>query len=138
MTSKILPVLAIIGALALTGCTGPGPSASPSPEKKELGEVSTVSELRDGLVKAGFPCETWDQTDVVIGAAQSGTCSKGTVLSTFTSADAAQKSADKTKALVGELIDLSLLVGPNWIINDPRAEAMQKELGGVVVSTKAK
>jgi hypothetical protein len=108
--------------------------ASPSPTLVDLGEVGTVSDLRDAAVAAGYACPSWEQDNVVAAAAESGHCSDGDVFSVYTSESARDEVVSFMKGMATKEIPLSLLVGPNWIINSEDASALESALGGVVVS----
>lgn len=120
-----LPILILVAsAVALHGC-GPDPSG---------GSYNDVEALRDAFVKAGGECEEWEQTDKVLGAAQSGECGMNTVLSTYLTHDAVQDRIAETKdSIFGEMGD-DWLTGENWIINGGDIDELQKKMGGQVVS----
>lgn len=116
----------IAATLALTGC-GPDESG---------GSYNDVEALRDAFVKAGGNCDEWDQTNKVLGAAQSGECGMDTVLSTYLNHDAVQdRIADTKDSIFGAMGD-DWLTGENWIINGENIEELQRKLGGQVVSFK--
>lgn len=105
---------------------------------RDLGSVSSVTELRDALVEAGYDCPNWDQSNVVDLAAESGSCSDADVLSTFASPANLQDQLDTSRGMDQMSIDAGLepdpsLVGPNWIFRSPDAGAYADELGGTVV-----
>jgi len=138
-------VVAFLGVLGVAGCSGggspEGASSAPatsaasltpttSPTQAPRATFGTVTELRDALVAAGYPCPAWEQTDVVSAAAQSGSCSDADVLSVYVGTE----GRDVVVATLKELGGASLLVGDNWILNSPDAPALQAKMGGVVVT----
>jgi hypothetical protein len=103
---------------------------------------SSVVDLRDAAVDAGYECRRWKQTNDVTLAAESGTCSAASVLSTYASDGDLQQQLDVDKEMADLLTDSGIettpaLVGPNWILKDPRAADLQDALGGVVVGAKS-
>lgn len=111
-------------ALVATGCTT-------APERDA--RYSSVEALRDAFVNAGGECPDWDQANQVTLAAESGVCSETSVLSIYlTQADRDELVANY-KAF--GFIEGTLLVGDNWVINDPNAKELSKRLGGTLVST---
>jgi hypothetical protein len=115
------------------------PAATPTPTASELGTVSSVTEVRDALVDAGYVCSNWDQSNVVDLAAESGSCDDDSVLSTYASAGDLQAQLDSNrdmdKLFEENGVELTPnLVGPNWIVNAPGADKYADALGGTVVS----
>lgn len=137
--------IASVALVLLSACGGSGePSvsgkttAAAEPTREDLGSVSSVTELRDALVAAGYECPNWDQSNVVDLAAESGSCSDSDVLSTFASPGNLQDQLDTSRGMDQMSIDAGLkpdpsLVGPNWIFRSPDAGAYADELGGTVV-----
>lgn len=139
----------LLGVAVLAGCTGgdqsspsvevsssrvetPTPTPTPSPSLPM--RFDDVVALRDAAVKAGLPCPSWEQRNLVKLAASSGTCSDQDVLSVYLSEDAVQQSVDVLKTLG----PVHLLVGPNWIINhsdELTLHVLKVELGGMIVVT---
>ncbi|MGA6128854.1 MULTISPECIES: hypothetical protein [unclassified Microbacterium] len=114
----------LIGTTA--GCSAQ--SAQPQEtEQQELGRISTIDELKDAFIDAGGVCN-WKQTDVVTDATASGECSDQTVLMLFANTD--EKDELVSFLSEGTISEPTLLVGENWVINSPEAEAMQETLGG--------
>lgn len=130
-------VVAAAVALLMTGCaagTDTTDSAAPevAPEPKYPATYRSVEELRDSFVEAGGACPDWVQENLIVAAAESGTCSTTNVLSVYTS----QESKDEAVSTLKEIAisDLNLLVGENWVINDPVVASLDPELGGTLVS----
>ncbi len=98
------------------------------------GAYNTIDELRDAFVEAGGSCPSWEQTNEVVPALQSGNCSLTTVLSLYGSTDAASSAALSLKnLLLSYELEVHLLLGPNWIINSPEVELIHSEMGGMLV-----
>lgn len=95
---------------------------------------NTIDELRDAFVEAGGSCPSWEQTNEVVAALQSGNCSLSTVLSLYGSTDAASSAALALKnLLLGYELEINLLLGPNWIVNSPEVELIRSEMGGTLL-----
>lgn len=133
--------IAMAAALLLAGCGGEAdakdaPKAPPA--SSELGTISSVIELRDALVAAGYDCPTWTQDNVVKLAAESGSCDDSSVLSTFASEGDRQAQLDIDKGMSDMLSDADIeedptLVGPNWMFKSPEASKYASKLGGTIV-----
>lgn len=120
--------------LALTGCSAPASPASTKTEAaKPKATYSTVAELKKAFENAGGDCSAWEQTDAVKVAAQSGDCTRQTVLSVYVSATSRDQVVTFAKT---SGVAAHLLVGENWIINTPNPEEYVKKLGGTVVTSK--
>lgn len=117
-------LLVLTVSVVLSGC-GPDESG---------GTYEDVEALRDAFVAAGGECDDWEQTNRVLGAAQSGDCGTDTVLSTYLTHDAVQDRIAETKASAFGAITGDWLTGENWIINGGDIEALQSKLGGTIVS----
>lgn len=139
--------VALVAGVALLslGACGGGESASDeatpartTPTHEDLGNVSSVVELRDALVKAGYECPNWQQDNKVKLAAESGTCDDASVLSTFASEGDRQAQLDTFSAMDELFADADveqdpILVGPNWMFRAPGADTFASALGGTVV-----
>lgn len=136
-------VMALLLGLALAGCgsddepeAATAPSSS-SPTSQGPKTFSSVGELKDAAVAAGLACPSWKQDNVVQAAAESGTCSDETVLSTYAT-DADLQTAIGNLRDINELMKeqklepTPILIGPNWIINAPDAPSLTGALGGTV------
>lgn len=132
--------------LVLAGCSGATDAAKPpatsstmkapassTPAPVVAQSYSTVVELKDAAIAAGLPCPRWRQTNVVTLAAESGTCSSDSVLSTYATSAALQRSLD---AFLSFPIKSVILVGPNWIINAEQAPTLAAAMGGTVNHSK--
>lgn len=122
--------------LLLTGCglrqgendSRPSqPGEDPRPER-----YTTVVELKDALVDAGYNCPGWVQSDHVTKALQSGSCNDDDALSVYLDSAAVQHSIETLK---GSGAAVSLVVGENWMVNSPRADEVLKMIGGTVVTS---
>lgn len=120
-------------ALTLAACGSDTPQAEPSSTEVLVQEYSSVTELKDAAVAAGYECPSWTQSNHVTAAAQSGSCSDEDVFSTYLSETAVQDNVEDLKSF-GEI---HLLVGPNWIINveQPSLDMLAEGLGGTVVES---
>lgn len=133
-------ILASTLALFLGGCSAAPvaapTTAAPTPPANG-GTYGSVQELKDAFVAAGGICESWDQSNHVTKAAESGSCSDQNVMSTFLSKEEITSLIASNKALNKELnlkSDTVWLTGENWIINDPTAAQLRGKLGGVLVT----
>lgn len=140
-------VVVAVALFALAGCGSqaakePAPKATskaaPEPTSKDLGEVSSVVELRDALVDAGYSCKAWEQRNVVDLAAESGQCDDSDLLATFASEGDLQEQLDTYKSADEMFLDADIeldpyLVGPNWIFRAPSADQYAMNIGGTVV-----
>lgn len=134
----------LLGLCLLAGCGTKADNTTPSVATATSGpsttngpahavEYGTVAALKDAAVAAGYICPSWDQTNQVTDAAESGSCSDQDVFMTFTS----QTGRDHVVALLKKSGHAQLLVGPNWVINSPAERPLQDTLGGVVVTSGA-
>ena len=123
MRKKLLATLAATTIL-MTGC-GPDESG---------GSYSDIEALRDAYMRAGGECENWEETNNVLGAAQSGDCGMHTVISIYLNHDAVQDRIAETKeSIFAEATD-DWLTGENWIINGNDPDRLREEMGGQIVS----
>lgn len=126
-------------AVALSGCV----MAVPAPAKTAAqrppadgGTYPTVVALKDAYVKAGGACANWVEDDIIKSAAQSGHCSDADAFSIYLSSADTQDAAMAVKTITSGLVDTTLLVGKNWIINGEAAISVADKLGGTVVTSK--
>lgn len=122
--AMIRPVLAAVALLALSACSAFTPSSAVAKS------YTSVEQLRDDVVKAGYACPNWRQTNQVKLAAASGSCDGSSVLMLFLSE--ADVSAN-VQALKATGAPVHALAGPNWIVNVPNPTSLQKSMGGIVV-----
>ncbi|TDX03986.1 hypothetical protein [Kribbella sp. VKM Ac-2566] len=136
---------ALLLALTITGCgadkpAAQAPAATPSATATTpptAQRYQTVEALRDAAVAAGMLCPTWVQDNVVVAAAESGTCSEDSVLSTYATAADLQLALENLQGM-NELAKENKipvdpqLIGANWIINAPGADKLAPKLGGTV------
>jgi hypothetical protein len=135
-------IAALLVAFLAAGCSGggaPSRTATPAPavSRSEIGSnnaqpYASLVELRDAVIKAGYPCPHWrtnGKDDGPQHAKESGTCSDEDVFSTYADEAAVQQQVDKS---VGVVI---LLVGPNWILNLPESHRakVQAAIGGKII-----
>lgn len=104
-----------------------------------VGTVSSVVELRDAAVNAGYSCGSWDQDDAVTAAKESGTCAHGLdTFAVFSSTETTEEMKDQflTLAAKGKMKGTSGLFGSNWAILAPSNEMgpIAVALGGERVS----
>lgn len=123
-------VLAAIGALALAACseatTQEDANEPPSPPAR----YTSVSDLRDAVVSAGVSCPAYEVIRQPTHAAEAAECSDATMLLTFASEDDKQANVEDITAF-SELVEVTLLVGENWIVNSEPAELDKlSSLGG--------
>lgn len=148
--ASLLASLALV-ATALSGCSGDAtgsrpqqvsakatPSPSPTKTVPVNGEhYSSVDSLKEAFVLAGGLCSGYSQTDNVTLAAQTGTCGKGAVLTTYSSV-ADRDGVVANMKQFSDLVGMNLLVGENWIINDAGVAAVQPKLGGTLFTRQPK
>lgn len=94
-------------------------------------EYESVTALRDAAVAGGYACPSWAQENKVAMALESGSCSTADVFSVYPSKAAVDQQLTLHRQMGTGMI--SLLVGPNWIVNTKNPEGLQKTLGGAVV-----
>lgn len=143
-----MPMLVLIVLAALVGCGGSSDtpvgeqtSAEPTPTSPAVekdASYGSVMDLRDAAIEAGLPCPNWKQTDVVEGAAESGTCSGDSVLATFATDQDLQHALDNLRSMQQLFEKQNLpfnpvLVGPNWTVNASNSDQLQTVLGGTVL-----
>lgn len=126
---RLIPTVVV--ALLLAGCSSPAPAPSPTTPPGPV-EYGAVSELKDAFITAGGECGTWEQTNQVRLAAQSGTCGPKSVLSTYSTKADLDEMVSTLKAFSPD--GYSLLIGPNWAINSPQVESIYKKLGGTLAT----
>ena len=118
--------------MLLTGCGATAaPTAAPTQDTYPA-TFKTVEDLRDAFVRAGGECPEWEQSNHIPLAAESGTCSDSNVLSIYTSQKDRDELVDGFKSIALE--GSTILVGENWIINDPSVRDLDPALGGVIFS----
>lgn len=143
---------AVVLAWVLTGCgSGDEPAAvkqasespassTPSPTGPEKDATySSVTELKDAAVAAGYQCTNWVQDNKVNLAAESGHCSDEDLLSTFATEADLQSQLETSKSMDELLKDNGIattptLIGPNWMIHGLGVAALADQLGGTVYS----
>jgi hypothetical protein len=144
-TSRIQAATILFAALLLTACGGdtsssdntPAAETSSTPVPSKNVEYSSVVELRDAYVEAGGQCPSWNQSDVILAALESGECDDATVLSIYVDRSEAMDAAEGLAAfdeMMGE--PAPVLVGPNWLVNSGQdadeLTELKKVLGGTV------
>lgn len=133
----------LIGVLALTvsacGDDRPAQKTAEAGSTKPSGPVSysTVADLVDAAIDAGYDCAQWVQDDAVTLAAESGHCSDADVFATFASEGDLQQQLETDRSMDDLLKESGIepdptLVGPNWSISGPDAPALADALGGTV------
>jgi hypothetical protein len=113
-----------------TSASPTSPSASSGPAAAQ--SYASVTELRNAVVKAGYPCPKWKRWKLkgsgLAYAKEAGACSDIDYLSIYVDASAVAKQVDTETGVV-------LIVGPNWMlfIPDDYRELVHAALGGKVV-----
>lgn len=130
--------VAFIASACGSGSSDDGQKPGFSSPKKNA-NYSSVVELKDAYVDAGGPCTDWQQTDVVSAALESGECDSATVLSIYVDRAEAKDAAEAVTSLFAGMDDpVSVLVGPNWIVNNDEDSsgliAFKRKLGGTIVT----
>jgi hypothetical protein len=113
-----LALLVAAGASLLTGC-------SSSPDGKQ--KYASLDAFRDAVVDAGMGCTAYKVT-----GERTASCNDWTTLVLY---DSSEKRDEAVKTLTGtELIDVTVLVGENWVVNGHRDDLvlLQKKLGGAI------
>lgn len=123
-TSKFGIATLAISLVLLTGC-------SQSSQKATYG---SIDELKTAFENAGGDCSEWVQDNAVERALQSGNCSSSNVLSIYANQEDANEAAKNIEKLLTEFgLTPHLLVGENWIVNDPDVAEYQDDLGGILI-----
>ncbi len=120
-------------AVALVGCSNP--EAEQAPEPGVPREYSTVVDLRDAMIEAGYDCPHWKQTNAVKFSAESGSCSGRDSLSVYATKRDLARQVDTWREFSAQwAISERILVGPNWIINAPKPAEWAEIMGGTVTT----
>ncbi len=119
--------LAIIASFTLSGC---GPT--------EPKRYASLSELVSAYEASGLPCD-WELDEDSTGVEAWGYCHPDNYISWWLDEPGVEaKVAERTDISAEMLRDyetpFKLLVGPNWLIREDKAEDLQKTLGGRIVS----
>lgn len=126
--------LLALAVLALAGCSGE-PAPAPTPTGPPVAQsYASVVELKDAAVAAGYDCPNWVQSNRITLAASSGECSTRDTFAVYLTEQDVSTAVQKHKSFGTEV---SLLVGPNWIINSKPATglgALREGMGGVLVA----
>lgn len=130
---RILGVSVLL--IALSACGGGDSAQEPSEPASSSGppeavRYSTVVELRDAAVEAGYACPNWTRYNVAT-AASSGACTDADVFAVYATDASLEEQVDIYKGM-GDLAG-PVLVGPNWTINGPPSRRLAKSLGGTIV-----
>ena len=147
-SKSLLLAACLIGVLALPGCAGGAaftaaastPASTPTPTRTvpPNGEhYSSVASLQTAFVTAGGDCSTFNETNQVTRAAESGTCGSNSVLSIYSSPADRDAVVDGMKQFA-DIVGMNVLVGENWIINDKNVAQQRSKLGGTLVTRTAK
>ncbi|MFG1820720.1 hypothetical protein ACGFIF_43680 [Kribbella sp. NPDC049174] len=134
----------IAAVLLLAGCgtddkqtaeSTPAPTSPAGPPTAE--KYQTVEALKDAAVGFGLSCPSWVQDNAVQAAAESGTCSDDSVLSTYATDADLQFALENLQGMNEMAKENNVpvdpqLIGPNWIINAPGADKLAGKLGGTV------
>jgi hypothetical protein len=122
--SKVVFASIAISLSVLTGCS----------QAEQKSTYDSVDELRVAFEKAGGNCSEWDQNNAVEGALESGNCSSSNVLSIYSTQEEAIEVAENIERISLEFgLTPHLLVGENWLVNDPDVALYQDELGGTLI-----
>jgi hypothetical protein len=142
--------LAALAAIGLSACApasaasdgaaptsaAPSETVTPTPIPTPSTNLSytSLTELRDATVMAGYACPNWDQDDEVDNASESGSCTDSDVFTLYdTDADLrAQVQTYRNLAEEWPDSETKILVGPNWILSLPveAFDNLQLNLGG--------
>lgn len=140
-----LLIACLLGFVTLTGCAGGDefvasasvPVTAPAKSVPPNGEHhSSVESLKSAFEEAGGVCSSFEQTNKVTHAAESGECGTETVLSVYSSVSERDAVVNGMKQFA-DVIGMNLLVGENWIVNDERVAQFQPKLGGTLVTRTA-
>lgn len=112
----------ILLAFSLGGCSGEESPSSPSSPRAASAGYTSVSQLKDDAVAAGYSCTNWEVTNQVESAKESGTCYADDAFGIYASTDALQRQVRDYKAQQQVSADsgtqpAAILVGPNWTIS---------------------
>jgi hypothetical protein len=128
----------MVAAVLVGGCSAPIPAETPTPSEqaasgpRQAVTYGSLVSLRDAAIAAGYECPEWKQDNRAKLAAESGQCSDSDRFSTYVTES---EVAEAVAGLKSFGIELSLLVGPNWLINtkDEYLDLLQVGLGGTIV-----
>lgn len=122
------------GAVASEPGSGDSPQI-PIRAGSDAPQYSSVEDLVDAAVAAGYACPAWTQTDQVKSALESGACSQDDVFSIYADSEATQAAVDKIVSVSAGYVEVGLLAGPNWIVNtaQPALGQLASRLGGNLV-----
>jgi len=111
--------------------TCPDPAKAQTPPQPSV--YIDITALRDAAVKAGLPCNNWEQNNHVEGATESASCGADSVLSIYATGVDKQIAIARVRAVHSRFkLDMLLLVGPNWVVNARRAYQLQEHMGGEI------
>ena len=130
--------LLALAVLALAGCSGePAPASTPTSPPVAQSYASVV-ELKDAAVAAGYDCPNWVQSNRITLAASSGECSTRDTFAVYLTEQDVSTAVQKHKSFGKSFgTEVSLLVGPNWIINSKPATGLgtlREGMGGMLVA----
>ena len=133
----MIVIAAIIGASLIyrTGAFDPEPETPQSPETVVAQTYLTAEELKDAAVLAGYYCQDWQIGKKYGPGEEFGYCSELDSFDVFSQAESVQNAIDQLKVMYASQ-GLTMLSGPNWIINLPNAATvrrLQRQLGGLPV-----
>jgi hypothetical protein len=122
--SKVVFATIAISLSVLTGCS----------QAEQKSSYNSIDELKVAFENAGGDCSEWVQDNAVERALQSGNCSSSNVLSIYGTSEEASDSAKHIKELLSEFgLTPHLLLGENWLVNDPDVALYQDDLGGILI-----
>jgi hypothetical protein len=125
MSHKIAALVLV--AFLAAGCSGGGAAdrvAAPTPTTPAAPRYASVIALRDAVVKAGYPCPSWNLQEGPQYAKEVGACSDDDVFSVYATDADVQSQLQMSKAA-----GINLLVGPNWMINIPPQYLVRVQAG---------
>jgi len=131
MRTALALTTATLAVALLTGCA---PASEPQPVAAD-GSYATVLDLRAAYEAAGGECEEWFEHDVD-GALEAGDCDGDTTMQIFPDEASRDAIVDNVLSGTSDIGGAVLLVGPNWILNDADAEALQGAVGGELVDSR--
>ena len=126
---------ALFGAAVLSGCAASVPIEPAQPQP----EYSSIGDLYDAFMGAGGECADWRVGESAGDWVGFGTCGNATESASASILTVYDSEATRDSTLEGAQRDDpfrgtdSILVGPFWTIETTDAQALQGELGGIVV-----
>jgi len=134
--------LVFVAVLVLSGCVRTldlsvsDPEENSAPQDLSQIKIESIQDLKYYFGLAGGSCPDWVQDDRVEGSIASGNCDDETVLSVYSSEQAASEAAQRLISLIASIgMEGAVLQGDKWVINSGQIDVLTSTLGGTIIST---